>query len=69
MAANAMTYGGYAVRIEYDDDCLFVGRLAGIRDRVGFHGETVEALRADFYEAVDDYVETCARVGKEPQRA
>lgn len=67
---NAMTYKGYAARIEYDDeDGIFVGRLAGIRDGVGFHAGNVEELRAAFHEAVDDYVETCAKIGKEPQRA
>jgi predicted HicB family RNase H-like nuclease len=67
---DAMTYKGYAARIEYDDaDGLFTGRIAGIRDGVGFHADTVEGLRAAFREAVDDYLETCARVGKAPQRA
>lgn len=66
---NSMIYQGYAARIEYDDaDGIFAGRIAGIRDRVGFHAETVEGLRAAFHEAVEDYVETCARVGKEPQK-
>lgn len=67
---NAMTYKGYSARIEYDDeDGILVGRIAGIRDGVGFHAETVEGLRAAFEEAVEDYLETCARVGKEPQKA
>ncbi|MEQ8332222.1 type II toxin-antitoxin system HicB family antitoxin [Nisaea sp.] len=65
-----MRYKGYAARIDYDDeDGILVGRIAGIRDGVGFHAETVEGLRAAFEEAVDDYLETCARVGKEPQKA
>lgn len=67
---NAMSYKGYAARIDYDDaDGIFTGRLAGIRDGVGFHADTVEALRAAFHEAVEDYLETCVQVGKEPQRA
>ena len=67
---NAMTYKGYAARIEYDDeDGILVGRVAGIQDGVGFHAETVEELRKAFEEAVEDYLETCLKVGKEPQRA
>ena len=67
---NTMTYKGYSARIEYDDeDGIFTGRLAGISDGVGFHADTVEALRDAFHEAVEDYVETCAKVGKEPQKA
>ena len=67
---NTMTYKGYSARIEYDDDDgVFTGRIAGIRDRVGFHAETVEGLRTAFREAVEDYIETCASIGKEPQKA
>ncbi len=66
---NTMTYKGYSARIEYDDeDGLLVGCIAGIRDGVGFHAESVEGLKAAFYQAVDDYVETCAKIGKEPQK-
>lgn len=67
---NTMTYKNYAARIEYDDDDLiFKGRIAGIRDGVGFHADTVEGLRDAFHEAVEDYLETCAEIGKEPRRS
>ena len=67
---NTMTWKGYTARIDYDDeDGIFVGRIAGIRDRVGFHADTVEGLRNAFHEAVEDYLETCARIGKDPQKA
>ncbi len=66
---KTMTYQGYAARIEYsDEDGCFVGHLAGIRDVVGFHGESVAELRAAFEEAVDDYLEACAKIGRPPQR-
>lgn len=67
--SNTMTYKGYAARIDYDDDdAIFTGRIAGISDTVGFHADTVEDLRAAFHEAVEDYLETCARIGKDPQK-
>ena len=66
---NTMTYRGYAARVQYsEDDGCFVGRLVGIRDVVGFHGESVSGLRAAFQEAVDDYLETCEKIGQPPQR-
>ncbi|MDU9048198.1 MAG: type II toxin-antitoxin system HicB family antitoxin [Candidatus Electrothrix sp. Rat3] len=66
---NAMTYKGYAASIEYNEnDGCFVGHITGIRDRVGFHGESVAELKAAFQEAVEDYLETCAVVGKKPQK-
>lgn len=66
---NTMTYKGFAARVEYseDDEC-FVGHIAGIRDVIGFHGESVGELRAVFKEAVDDYLDTCKKLGREPNR-
>lgn len=66
---NTMTYQGYTARIEYsEDDGCFIGHIAGIRDVIGFHGETVAELRSAFTEAVDDYLETCERLGRTPQK-
>jgi len=65
---NTMTYKGYAARIAYDDeDGILTGQIACIRDGVGFHADSVEALKEAFHEAVDDYVATCAKIGKDPQ--
>jgi predicted HicB family RNase H-like nuclease len=62
-----MTHRGYAARVEYsEDDGCFVGHIAGIRDIVGFHGESVGELRAGFENAVDDYLATCEKLGREP---
>lgn len=66
---STMTYKGYTGLVEYDDDDeIFFGRIAGIRDGVGFHADTVASLKTAFHEAVDDYIETCARVGKSPEK-
>ena len=69
MSENTMTYNGYAARIYYsDEDGLFVGRLAGIRDIVGFHGSSVRELKKAFKEAVDDYLAFCKQEGVPPRR-
>lgn len=67
---NTLEYKGYSalVEVDADDDC-FTGRLAGINDVVGFHGTTMDELKAAFREAVDDYIETCRKLGKAPERA
>ena len=66
---KTMKYKGYSARIEYsDEDSCFVGHIAGIRDVVGFHGESVAELRTAFKEAVDDYLEACEKVGRKPQK-
>ena len=67
--SSSLSYKGYAARIEFssEDEC-FVGHIAGIKDIVGFHGETVAELKAAFEEAVNDYLDTCEQIGKSPQK-
>ena len=64
-----MTYKNYSAKIEYsDEDECFVGHIAAIKDIIGFHGETVNELRSAFEEAVDDYLETCKKLNRSPQK-
>ena len=64
-----MRYKGYSARIEYsDEDGCFVGRVAGIRDLLTFHGESVDEVRQAFEEALDFYLETCAERGELPNK-
>lgn len=48
------------------EDQVFYGEILGIDDLVSFHGDSVKALTESFHEAVDEYLETCAQLGKEP---
>ena len=67
--SNILDYRKYRARVEFDaEDGLFFGRIAGIRDGVGFHADSVPALVEAFHQAVDDYIETCASLGKTPER-
>ena len=62
---NVMGYNGFSARIGYsDEDSLFVGHIEGIKDVVGFHGQSINELRNAFEQAVTDYLETCARLGR-----
>jgi len=66
---STMTYKGYAARIDYsDEDGCFIGHIAGIKDIIGFHAESVKELRAAFEEAVNDYLATCEKSGRAPQK-
>ena len=68
--SDMLAYKGYAARIEFDaEDRLFFGRVSGIEDGVSFHADTVEELVTAFQEAVDDYLQTCGRLGKAPDQA
>lgn len=67
---SMMVHKGYMAKIDYsDEDELFIGRLAGINDVVGFHGSSVVELKAAFIEAVEDYLDTCKKLGRKPQKS
>ena len=66
---NTMTHKGYVARVEYsEEDACFVGHIAGIRDIVGFHGNSVAGLRSAFVKAVEDYLATCDKLKQSPNR-
>lgn len=66
---NILRHKGYSARVEFDaGDRIFFGRIAGIVDGVGFHADTVDGLVSAFEEAVDDYLETCATIGRVPDK-
>jgi predicted HicB family RNase H-like nuclease len=46
----------------------FHGRIVGLQDVVTFQGVSPEELRREMAESVEDYLEFCAEVGKEPER-
>ena len=62
---KAMEYKGYHATVEFDgDDGILVGRIVGINDVIGFHGESVGEMAEAFHTAVDDYLDTCATIGQ-----
>ena len=66
---NALKYKGYTGTVDFDsDDRIFHGRLMGITDMITFEGASVEDLEKDFRSAVDEYLKTCQRIGREPEK-
>ncbi len=66
---KGMNHKGYFAKVEFDsEDHIFVGRIIGICDIVGFHGESVAELETAFCEAVDDYLAACNKLGQEPNK-
>ena len=67
--SSTISYKGYDGSLEYsEDDRVFHGRIAGIRDMVTFEGDSVASLEASFRAAVEEYLGLCAEQGKEPAR-
>jgi predicted HicB family RNase H-like nuclease len=60
---------GYTGVFEFDPSIdAFHGRVVGLQDVVTFQGRSLEELRREMAESVEDYLEFCAEVGKEPER-
>jgi predicted HicB family RNase H-like nuclease len=67
--SDVMNYKGYFGTVRYsEEDEVFYGKIAGINDLIMFEGASVKELKNAFHEAVDDYLETCKEIGKEPQK-
>ena len=66
---NTLSYKGYTASINFDpEDKIFFGRIAGIRDIITFDGKSVSELISFFEEAVNDYLETCEKLGHKPNK-
>lgn len=66
---NYLKYKGYIGTIDYSsEDEVFYGKIHGINDLVTFEGESVKELKTAFNDAVEDYLETCNELGKEPDK-
>jgi len=66
---KGMKYKNYFAKVEFDpEDHIFVGHIVGIKDVVGFHGETVKELEQAFQEAVDNYMAACEQLGQKPNK-
>ncbi|MDR1848899.1 MAG: type II toxin-antitoxin system HicB family antitoxin [Zoogloeaceae bacterium] len=63
------SYKGYTGSAEFDSDGLVLrGKLLFIRDLIMYESPTAEGLQEEFEATVDDYLETCAELGREPQK-
>lgn len=67
---NTMEYKDYIGSIEFsEEDCIFYGKVQGIRALISYEGTTAQELVDDFHCAVDDYLTLCKAEGKEPEKA
>ena len=68
--SSTMEYKGYIGSVEFsEEDGVFFGKAMGIRALLSYEGENAHDLVEDFHNAVDNYLETCAAEGIEPERA
>lgn len=68
-----MSYKGYSVTdiyAEYDEvacSIIYYGKLDGIKDLVNFHAFNLTDIEQEFHNAVNDYLDFCKEVEKEPE--
>jgi predicted HicB family RNase H-like nuclease len=66
---DTLEYKTYYATVHFKpDDEVFHGKIIGINDLVSFEGTTVKELKKAFHEAVEDYLETCEELGKDPEK-
>lgn len=64
-----ITYKGYSAKIEYSgqDECL-IGCVCNIQHPITFRGDSAKEIRQAFEEAVDAYLDGCAKRNEEPEK-
>lgn len=66
---NILEYKGYNGTVEYSaDDNILFGKVIGIKSLISYEGHSVDELKADFEDAVDDYLADCAENNIEPEK-
>ncbi len=69
MKSDMMRYKDYRAVISYDEeDRIFVGEVFGISDSLNFHGRSIDELEKAFHDSVENYLELCKKIGKNPQK-
>lgn len=67
--SGVLSYKDYVGSIEYDtDENVFHGVVLYINDSILFSGATIEALKTDFEQSIDEYLKVCTAEGLEPNK-
>ena len=68
--SNVLEYRGYFSSVQYSaEDHVLHGKIEGIRDLVNFESPSAEEIETEFHAAVDDYLQMCEALGREPDKA
>lgn len=66
---DMIKHKGYFGSVHYNaEDRVFYGKIEFIRSLVSYEGRDADSLEAAFKEAVEDYLATCAELGREPEK-
>ena len=66
---SVLEYKGYHAKIEFDIETYVLrGKIEGIDDFVDFETDNPQLVEKEFQLAVDDYLDFCQEVGKNPDK-
>ena len=66
---NMMKYKDFYASIHYEDETsTFWGKIEGIEDVISFEADTVDGLKEEFKEVVEEYLEECKNLNKNPHK-
>ena len=66
---NTVRYKGYYSVVRYDaENNVLYGKIEDIDDLVTFECNEINKVKEEFKKAVDDYLEMCRRIGKNPDK-
>jgi predicted HicB family RNase H-like nuclease len=69
MKEKNLSYNNYLGSIEVDiENGVLFGQILFINDTITFEAPDLTKLKVEFEEAVDDYLETCRQLKREPQK-
>lgn len=66
---NTLKYKDYMGSVETsieDGEVLLYGKILFIRDTILYEADKAGSLKSEFEKAVDDYLETCKQINKDP---
>lgn len=66
---DILKYKDYYATVHFStEDEVFYGKVLGINDLISFEGESVRELKKSFKDAIEDYLDTCNELNKEPDK-
>lgn len=64
-----MEYKGYVGTVQFDEDAeIFHGEVINLRDVITFESDSVEGLKKEFHESIEDYLAFCEERGEDPEK-
>jgi predicted HicB family RNase H-like nuclease len=65
--SNQLFYKGFYGTVEYcSESDILHGQIAGIHGLFMYHGDSLQALKEDFYDSVESYLALCEENGLNP---